>query len=388
MFRGVKVFWSLPVTWVALVFCVAQAGPLVAIGGGLEPENEAVYRAIIDLAGTDPTMCVFGTASSDPQESAEAYVADFEGYGAAAKVVDITTDNAAESTRSEDVLATIRDCDGYFFTGGDQRRITEAFLEDGADTPALAALRERFAAGAPVAGTSAGLAVLSNPMISGGSSVDTLLSGPDPVTLEPGLGFVSGVILDQHSVERGRFGRLLGALLETNTPLGVGVSEDTAVVIPETGPWEVVGEGYVVVLEVPEGSTLAAPGEVMMSLVSSGDTFDPSSRTFSILEGRSAEEVGSYYDPGVIFAVDVFGPEVVSGVLERLIDSPETQASGLSFLGSGETSFRADGVRLAFEKTPQTQGYWGRVDGEDYSIVRVGVRLEPVEVSVTPRGED
>ena len=366
----------------------AHAGPLVAIGGGLTPENEAVYRAIINLAGADPTLCVFGAASSDPQESAEAYVADFESYGAAARVVDVTTDNAAQSTSDEGVLESIRGCDGYFFTGGDQRRITETFLEDGADTPALTALRERFEAGAPVAGTSAGLAAMSSPMISGGSSVDTLLSGPDPVTLEPGLGFVEGVILDQHSVERGRFGRLLGALFETGTPLGVGVSEDTAVVIPETGPWEVVGEGYVVVLEVPEGSTLAAPGEVMMSLVSSGDTFDPQTSAFNILEERSAEEVGAYYDPGAIFAVDVFGPEVVSGVLERLIDSPETQASGLGFLGSNEASFRADGVRLVFEKTPQTQGYWGRADGEDYSIVRVGVRLEPVEVSVSPRGED
>ena len=58
------------VSWVS-------AGPLVAIGGGLTPENEAVYRTIIDLAGADPTFCVFGTASSDPQDSAEAYVADF-----------------------------------------------------------------------------------------------------------------------------------------------------------------------------------------------------------------------------------------------------------------------------------------------------------------------
>ena len=364
-----------------------HAGPLVAIGGGLTPENEAVYRTVIDLAGADPTFCVFGTASSDPQESAAAYIADFETYGAAAKVVDITTDNAATSTSDDAVLETIRGCDGYFFTGGDQRRITEAFLKDGADTPALTALRERFATGAPVAGTSAGLAALSDPMISGGSSVDTLLSGPDPVTVEPGLGFTD-VFLDQHSVERGRFGRLLGALFETDAALGVGVSEDTAVVIPETGPWRVVGAGYVVVLEVPAGSTLEAPDGVAMSLVSSGDTFDPQTGTFSIFEGRSAEEVGTYYDPGTIFAVDIFGPEVVSGVLERLIDSPETQASGLGFLGSGEPSFSADGVRLVFEKTPQTQGYWGRVDGEDYSVVRVGVRLEPVEVSVSPRGSD
>ncbi len=364
-----------------------HAGPLVAIGGGLTSENEAVYRTIIDLAGADPTLCVFGTASSDPQDSAAAYVADFESYGAAAETVDITTDNAATSTSDEAVLETIRGCDGYFFTGGDQRRITEALLDGGADTPALAALRERFAAGAPIAGTSAGLAALSNPMISGGVSVDTLLSGPDPVTLEPGLGFTD-VLLDQHSVERGRFGRLLGALFETNAGLGVGVSEDTAVVIPETGPWRVVGAGYVVVLEVPAGSTLAAPDGVEMSLISSGDTFDPETGTFSIFEGRDADEVGSYYDPGTIFAVDIFGPEVLSSVLEQLIDSPETQASGLGFLGSNEASFRADGVRLVFEKTSQTQGYWGRVDGEDYSVVRVGLRLEPVEVSVSPRGSN
>ncbi|CAN5875800.1 hypothetical protein BH24DEI2_BH24DEI2_21010 [soil metagenome] len=364
-----------------------HAGPLVAIGGGLTPENEAVYRTIIELAGTDPTLCIFGTASSDPQDSAEAYVADFATYGATAEVVDITTENAATSTRDDAVVAAIRGCDGYFFTGGDQRRITEALLDNGEDTPALTALRERFAAGAPVVGTSAGLAAMSDPMISGGVSVDTLLSGPDPVTLEPGLGFTD-VLLDQHSVERGRFGRLLGALFDSNSTLGVGVSEDTAVVIPETGPWRVIGAGYVVVLEVPVDSTLETPKGVEMSLISSGDTFDPETSTFNILEGRSADEVGTYYDPGTIFAVDIFGPEVVGDVLKRLIDSPEMQASGLGFLGSNEASFSADGVRLVFEKTERTQGYWGRVDGEDYSVVRVGVRLEPVEVSVSPRGSN
>ena len=362
----------------------AQAGSLVAIGGGLTPENEAVYRTIIDLAGADPTFCVFGTASDDPADSAETYASDFRSYGAAVQVVDITTENAEASTRDDAVLAAIRGCDGYFFTGGDQRRITEALFANGEDTPALTALRKRFAAGAPVAGTSAGLAAMSDPMISGGSSVDTLLTGPDPVTLAPGLGFTD-VLLDQHSVERGCFGRLLGALFETDAERGVGVSEDTAVVIPETGPWRVVGAGYVVVMEVPAGSTLGAPAGVEMSLISSGDTFNPQTKTFAISEGRSADEVGSYYDPGTIFAVDIFGPEVVSGVLEQLIDSPETQASGLGFVGSNEASFSADGVRLVFEKTDRTQGYWGRVDGEDYSVVRVGVQLEPVEVSVSPQ---
>ena len=358
----------------------AQAGPLVAIGGGLEPSNEAVYGAILELAEDDTTFCVFGTASSDPEGSAETYVSDFASYGARAVVVDITVDNAPASTSDDEVLTTIRSCGGFFFTGGDQRRITEAWLE----TPALTALRERFDAGVPVAGTSAGLAVMSETMISGGESIDTLLAGPTPVTLEPGLGFVGNVILDQHSLERGRFGRLLGALAETGIPLGVGVGENTALVIPETGPWEVVGEGHAVILELPQtvGGALDTFAGVQVSLISSGDTFDPETGEFRILAERSAEEVGSYYDPGTIFAADVFGPDVLGNVLERLIDSPETSASGIGFLGGGEASFTAKGLRLVFSKGNETQGYWGRADGADYSIVRVELRADPIEVTV------
>ena len=349
-----------------LATVTAQAGPLV--------------RTVIQLAEDDATFCVFGTASADPGGSAEAYVSDFGRYGARAVVVDITVDNAQTSTSDEEVLAAIRDCGGFFFTGGDQRRITEAW----SGTPALAALRERFGAGVPVAGTSAGLAVMSETMISGGESIDTLLAGPNPVTLEPGLGFVGDVILDQHSLERGRFGRLLGALAETGLRLGVGVGENTALVIPEAGPWQVVGEGHAVILELPETAEGATDtfADVEVSLISSGDTFDPETGAFRILAGRSAEEVGSYYDPGAIFAADIFGPDVLQGVLERLIDSPETSASGLGFLGSDEASFTSRGLRLVFSKGDETRGYWGRVDGADYSIVRVEMRANPIEVTV------
>ena len=362
----------------ALVSTV-HAGPLVAIGGGLEPNNEAVYRTVIDLISEGP-LCIFGTASADPATSAETYVGDFEGYGAQAAAVNITTENAAVSTTDEGVLGTLRSCGGFFFTGGDQRRITQAWL----DTPALEVLRERAAAGAPVAGTSAGLAVMSETMISGGSSIDTLLEGPDAVTLEPGLGFVDAVILDQHALERGRFGRLLGALVETGLPLGIGVGENTALVIPNTGPWRVVGEGHAAVLEVPPSTTLQRLTGAQVSLISSGDSFDPQTGEFSVSDERSAEDVGSYYDAGAIFASDVFGPDVLGNLLERLIDSPETSASGLGFLGSGEPSFSAPGLRLTLSKGADTAGYWGRAEGADYSIVRVNMAVSPVEVSVLP----
>jgi cyanophycinase len=369
-----------------LIPCAA-AQTLVAIGGGLQPDNESIYGRIVELAGENPTICIFGTASADPQGSAESYLEDFTTYGAEAVIVDITTDNAATNTIDEGIIETIRGCNGYFFAGGDQRRITEALLESDEDTLAMAALREGFGAGKVVAGTSAGLAAMSTPMISGGASIDTLLEGPDTVTLEPGLSFVTGIILDQHSLERGRFGRLVGALAMTDIPLGVGVGENTAVVIPPSGAWEVLGEGYALVIEMPQEANQDTLENIKLSLIANGDTFNPETGEFTIDEGRSSDEVGDYYDPGTVFAVDIFGPDVLPGVLERLLDGPETTASGLGFVGSGDESFTSSGVRLTFSETPETQGYWGRVPGKRYSFVRVGMRVEPVVVTVSPGSE-
>ncbi|MDZ7705801.1 MAG: cyanophycinase [Trueperaceae bacterium] len=362
------------------------AQSLVAIGGGLEPDNEPIYREIIDLAGADPLVCVYGVASADPEESAASYERDFVGYGASAVVVDITVDNAAESTSSDEVVATIEGCNAHFFVGGDQRRITEALLsDDGSDTLAMAALRRGYLEGNVVAGTSAGAAALSAVMISGGSSLDTLLGEGEVVELQAGLGFVGNVILDQHFIERGRFGRLVGALATAELPLGAGVGENTALVIPADGLWYVVGEGHVGLIEATATTTDSEIGGTTISLLSNGDRFDPASGTISILPQReNTQDVGLYYGEGDIFAVDIFGPDVLADVLTQLVDSPEMQASGLGFRGGGELPFSSDGVRVVFDKTDDTAGYWGRVDsGANYSVVRVRMGLEPITVSTT-----
>lgn len=368
-----------------LGFGQASAGTLVVIGGALEPTNAAIYREVVRGAGEDP-ICVLGTASEDPEASAAGYVKDFRGYGARAQAVAITADNAARSTKDPRVVAQLGACGGYFFVGGDQSRITEAFLDGTRDTPALAVLRDRFEAGAVVAGTSAGAAMMSRTMITGGSSLDTLTNGKDAVTLAPGLGLADDVVFDQHFLERGRFGRLLGALEEAELTLGAGVGEDTALVVPEAGPWRVVGSGHVGVLEVPEPAPLARPQGVELSLLAHGDRFNPESGRFTVLKAREdVESVGYYYEAGDIFAVDAFGPGVLVDLAERLVDSPETEASALAFAGHAAPSFTSQGVRLTLRKTPRTVGYWGRLEvGEEYSVVRLRLSTSPVRVQVTP----
>jgi cyanophycinase len=360
--------------------CMAQAGTLVAIGGALEPENEVIYQAIIDDAATlgEPLICVLGTASSDPQESADSYITDFESYGASAIYVDITEENAATSASDPAVVEQLSECNGYFFVGGDQRRITAAFLPEGSSTPALDAIRSQFDAGAVVSGTSAGLAMMSETMISGGSSIDSLLGGEDAVTLEPGLGFITNAIVDQHFLADGRFGRLYTALQETGIGLGVGVDENTALHVDAEGMWRVLGESSIAILEPIEDGAF-------ISLLSEGDSFNPASGEATIIvEREDIADLGPYYEAGEIFAVDVFAPNVLTNLLTQLVDSPETSASGLGFAGNGNNVFISEGVRVRFAKTDETAGYWGRVDGADYSLVRVKMTTEPIKVYVVP----
>lgn len=364
--------------------CVAQAGTLVAIGGALEPENEAIYQAIIDDAATlgEPLICVLGTASSDPQESAESYITDFTTYGANSIYVDITEDNAATSTSDPAVVGQLSKCNGFFFVGGDQRIITAAFLPGGSSTPALDAIKTQFEAGAVVSGTSAGLAIMSETMISGGSSIGSLLNTDDAVTLESGLGFISNAIIDQHFLADGRFGRLYAALQQTGMNLGVGVDENTALHVDAEGLWHVLGESSIAILEPSEDGTF-------ISLLSAGDTFNPETGEATIItERENIADLGPYYEAGEIFAVDAFAPNVLTNLLTQLVDSPETSASGLGFAGNGNNVFISESVRVRFAKTDESAGYWGRVDGADYSVVRVKMTTEPIKVYVVPdKGE-
>jgi cyanophycinase len=151
---------------------------------------------------------------------------------------------------------------GVFFTGGDQARIMDVL----ADRELLAAVKARFAAGAVFGGTSAGAAVMSARMITGEGDF-TVIDG-DEVEQRPGLGFVEGVIVDQHFVKRQRENRLFGLVLKHPEERGVGIDEDTALLVTGGRYAEVVGRGPVVLVDAK------GPDRLEITLLRAGQTTD------------------------------------------------------------------------------------------------------------------
>ena len=267
----------------------AAAGELVVIGGALEPDHEGIYRRILDAALPDRPICILPTASSEPENSMNSYLADFQRYGGEkAAVGRLITQEDRRKAENEGVGRALKSCGGFFFTGGDQSRIVELFRPEGRDTPVAAALRQVLAEGGVVAGTSAGAAMMSDPMIGGGSSEKALehgvveRDGEPGVWVRSGMGFLPGALVDQHFLERGRVGRLLVATAQQKHRLGLGISENTALAVRGLGTDEFVGEviGPSGVLVADLGP--ATPGGVVgarLWLLGDGDRFEFSPRS-------------------------------------------------------------------------------------------------------------
>ncbi|MBI4783502.1 MAG: cyanophycinase [Oscillatoriophycideae cyanobacterium NC_groundwater_1537_Pr4_S-0.65um_50_18] len=220
----------------------ASQGALVIIGGAEDRDEDCqILREFIGLAGGRKAQIVVLTAAtSEPEEAGETYIDVFRSLGAAdVQVVD--TREQADANQFVAVRA-IGKATGIFFTGGNQARIVESIKHTLLDD----AISKRYLEGVVIAGTSAGAAIMPERMIVRGES-ETSPRG-DTVTLGPGMGFVRGMVLDQHFAQRGRLGRLLAALLLDPAMIGVGIDENTAIVIQGT-EFRVLGEGSVTVVD-------------------------------------------------------------------------------------------------------------------------------------------
>ena len=272
-------------------------GRLVIAGGGLQADNSAVYQSVVDARAGDGPLCVVPTASSDPEASMERAVATLTGYGGVGSVkgILISTENPSQA-QDPSVVAEVRTCSGFFFTGGSQSRIVDVFLPGGDTTEAYRALWQRWQEGAVVSGSSAGAAMMSRVMIAGGSSADAVTHGVrlpdgDGVHIREGMGFFELGMLDQHFLARGRIGRILVSTLQENSPqIGLGIDENTALVVDGDSAWVVGASGVVVV----DGRSVQRTGPsrglgLRMSLVGSGDLLDL--RTLSVQRERTKNPV-------------------------------------------------------------------------------------------------
>jgi cyanophycinase len=228
---------------------------LVIIGGAEDKEGDSVIlRDFVRRAGGTKAYIVILTAATElPREVGENYIRVFERLGAeTVRIIDTETrEDAASST----ALEAISKATGVFFTGGDQARITNILK----DTEIDAAIHQRFSEGAVIAGTSAGAAVMPDVMIVEGDSE----THPRIETVEmgPGMGFLPGVVIDQHFSQRGRLGRLISALILQPAVLGFGIDENTAMVVVDN-QIEVIGAGAVTIVDESE-ATYNNMGEIL-----------------------------------------------------------------------------------------------------------------------------
>lgn len=227
----------------------ARRGHLVLNGGGGKPDQ--VMAKFVELAGgADGAIVVFPTASAEA-DTGDYYRELLAGYGAGSiAVAEVRSPADAADPELAEVVAA---ASGIWFSGGDQRRITQALN----GTPVGEAVRAAFERGAAVGGTSAGTACQSGLMITGDGDFSVITA--DNVELWQGLGLFEGVIVDQHFVARGRHNRLISVVLEHPQLLGVGIDEATAVWVRPDGRFEVLGEGWVVVYDASQALVRRAP---------------------------------------------------------------------------------------------------------------------------------
>ncbi|MCW5203505.1 MAG: cyanophycinase [Candidatus Electrothrix communis] len=223
-------------------------GRLIAIGGNEDKVDELVVlkRVVQEVGKSEYKVGVITTASDEPEQRGKQYHEVFTTLKASA--IEILNIETRAQANNRTLAKKLEDADLIFLAGGDQLRLTTILGGSGT----LNIIQNRLEAGALVAGTSAGAAVFSDTMIYEGKSEEGLFKGR--VLTTSGFGFVEGIVFDTHFMTRGRFGRLVQIVTTNPTCIGVGIDEDSGVVLKGDGTIEVIGTGQVIIVD---GSDIA-----------------------------------------------------------------------------------------------------------------------------------
>lgn len=234
-------------------------GKLIAIGGaedkGTDLETGEIHRnnlnffelgilrrVVEEAGGTQSHIEVITTASTIPYEVGENYINAFGKIGCTN--VNVMHIRNRQDTMEQEYLERIKSCDAVMFSGGNQLRLS---VTDGG-TEFLAILKRRYREEKfLIAGTSAGAMAMGQTMIYEGNAARAHLKGE--VKMTTGLGFISSVIIDSHFEKRGRFGRLVQAIATNPSAIGIGLGEDTGMLITDGNKMEAIGSGLVVIID-------------------------------------------------------------------------------------------------------------------------------------------
>jgi cyanophycinase len=240
-----------------------KQGTLIIIGGGERKDDERTVLQEVARRAGNGKLVVVTIATAEPQETWEEYRKIFTKLGV--KKVEWLDVRVREEGFKEEVVRILDEAAVVFFTGGDQLKITSQL----GDSYVYRRIEEIYEKGGTIAGTSAGASVMSETMLISGEGdeshrVDTVLG------MAPGLGLIRNTVIDQHFAQRGRLGRLLGAITQNPRTLGIGLDENTAIVVHDDERFDVVGAGAVYVLDGSHVSysNLAEPEQEMEKTMS------------------------------------------------------------------------------------------------------------------------
>lgn len=219
-------------------------GFLVLVGGNEDKDNDLqILRTIKSLANKDKVRIeVITTASEFPEKTGELYMRTFEKVGGCS--VGLLHLTSREDVNDSSLLQRVKEADVIFFSGGDQLRITSVL----GGSPIISEIKRKYIEEfCIIAGTSAGASAMSETMIYDGESSEALLKGTVQIT--GGIGLIDSVIIDTHFVTRGRFSRLMQMVCMNPGYVGIGLGEDTGIIIKDGHIFKAIGNGLIVIME-------------------------------------------------------------------------------------------------------------------------------------------
>jgi len=402
-------------------------GSLVIAGGGVGTSNHDIYEKFLLLAGGKEKAKVgIIPAASTTLQSSEKFKEDLVKYGVnsdSIQILPVSNHDFSDTQKDEStwknqvndkkLSRTIKGLTAVWFVGGDQTKIVDSLRENnGNDSEALKAIWDIYRKGAVIGGTSAGAAIMSDVMITGGDSLGALKESIgnkenkhvnenqhnkkeyEPLSVQKGLGFFQHGIIDQHMDERARLGRLAVAAYNAERDkeknFAYGVDEDTAMVVNNKDQKvEVVGRSGVAVLDMSKAKLISKQKvrsgleNIKVSYLSPGDKINFHLKSFEFPKDKVETKGFEYYSFNALPATGVFTPY---GRLKAYLSYSFVDNKSMKSANSYVYDSKGSGYEIAFQKDNDTNGYWRYTDGQkdDYSIVNVRMDITPKTVKFQP----
>ncbi|WP_194851011.1 cyanophycinase [Nonlabens antarcticus] len=274
-------------------------GTLIPIGGNEDKgtEEQEIYtlefieegilaRVVAETGGTDACIVIIPTASQIPVEVSENYLKAFGKLGC--KNVHIMDIRERDDSLKPEYLELMRSANCVMFSGGNQSLITQKI----GGTELHEIIMDKYKnTSFVIAGTSAGAMCMSEQMITGGSAKESFVKGA--VGLGSGMSFIPSLIIDSHFIRRGRFGRMAESVATFPDLLGIGLAEDTGLIIKNGKTIEVIGSGMIIIFDprkikhnnlpyITKGDNLSITN-MRTHVLSNGDVFNIKNRKLEIV---------------------------------------------------------------------------------------------------------